>query len=835
MNDQLGRAVRGAVSLERFSLVDEGPWRGLRDFFLGAWNMPHGHCYLWKQELVALHVVSDVLIGAAYFFISLTLYALVRRSRLPFGGMILSFGVFIGACGLTHLMEVWNVWYSAYYLAGGLKAVTAVASVATGMYLVPLRGRVVEVTEAARLSEERRVRLEKSSLELEDLYARLKASEAQRTGFFANVSHELRTPLTLILGPVERLLHDGELSESARKDLEVMRRNARVLLRHVNALLDVAKLDAGKMRLQYEEMDLARLVRLGAENFEGLAAERRLDFEVELPDMLPAQVDSEKLDRVVLNLLSNAAKFTPPGGGIRVALSSEAGRARLVVEDTGPGVRPELREAIFERFRQGDEATVRDLGGTGLGLAITRDFVMLHEGRVWVEDREGGGARFVVELPLMAPEGVKLMARPELEVRVEQRAAARAELDVLRPEAREVVASTRSEDSSRPRVLVVEDTREMRRFVVETLSKDFQVATAVDGVDGLVQAERMQPDVIVSDLMMPRMGGDQLVRAVRSRPGIESTPILLLTARADDAMRVDLLRSGAQDYVVKPFVSEELVARVRNLAVMKRTREVLQGLLAARSVDLEAMARELGMRKRQLEVALETTERASTSRSTLLQLVSHELRTPLSVLQLTQHALQKELGGMPPRALDMFDRMHRSTVRLRDMVEMVLQYNQLEEGRLVVRRQAVDLGEVVEEVVEEARAEARRKGLALELERPPGKAVARTDPRIVQMVLLNLVTNAVKYTEQGGVSVAVEEHAQGWRLRVRDTGPGIPRAAQSRVFEPFAHLEPLENKSKPGVGLGLTLVREMVSVLGGVVSVASEPGVGSEFTVELPS
>ncbi|WP_163864199.1 ATP-binding protein [Myxococcus eversor] len=835
MNDQLGRAVRGAVSLERFSLVDEGPWAGLRDFFLGAWNMPHGHCYLWKQDLVAMHVVSDALIGSAYFFISLTLYAMVRRSRLPFGGMILSFGVFIAACGLTHLMEVWNVWYSAYYLGGGIKVVTAVASVATGMYLVPLRGRVVEFTDAARLSEERRVRLEKSSVELEELYARLKASEAQRTGFFANVSHELRTPLTLILGPVERLLHDGELSESARKDLEVMRRNARVLLRHVNALLDVAKLDAGKMRLQYEEMDLARLVRLGAENFEGLAAERRLDFEVELPDMLPAQVDSEKLDRVVLNLLSNAAKFTPPGGGIRVALSSEAGRARLVVEDTGPGVRPELREAIFERFRQGDEATVRDLGGTGLGLAITRDFVMLHEGRVWVEDREGGGARFVVELPLMAPEGVKLMARPELEVRVEQRAAARAELDVLRPEAREVVASTRSEDSSRPRVLVVEDTREMRRFVVETLSKDFQVATAVDGVDGLVQAERMQPDVIVSDLMMPRMGGDQLVRAVRSRPGIESTPILLLTARADDAMRVDLLRSGAQDYVVKPFVSEELVARVRNLAVMKRTREVLQGLLAARSVDLEAMARELGMRKRQLEVALETTERASTSRSTLLQLVSHELRTPLSVLQLTQHALQKELGGMPPRALDMFDRMHRSTVRLRDMVEMVLQYNQLEEGRLVVRRQAVDLGEVVEEVVEEARAEARRKGLALELERPPGKAVARTDPRIVQMVLLNLVTNAVKYTEQGGVSVAVEEHAQGWRLRVRDTGPGIPRAAQSRVFEPFAHLEPLENKSKPGVGLGLTLVREMVSVLGGVVSVASEPGVGSEFTVELPS
>ncbi|MBZ4411837.1 response regulator [Myxococcus sp. XM-1-1-1] len=831
MNDQLGHAVRGAVSLERFSQLTEG----LRDFFYGAWNMPHGHCYLWKQDLVAMHVLSDILIGSAYFFISLTLYALVRRARLPFGGMILSFGVFIGACGLTHLMEVWNVWYSAYYLGGGIKVVTAVASVATGMYLVPLRGRVVEVTEAARLSEERRVQLEKSSRELETLYAKLKASEAQRTGFFANVSHELRTPLTLILGPVDRLLQQGTLPDAAHRDLEVVRRNARVLLRHVNALLDVAKLDAGQMRLSYEEVDLARLVRLAAENFEGLVAERKLDFALDLPAMLPAQVDPEKVERVVLNLLSNAAKFTPEGGHIRVAVSAEAGQGRLVVEDSGPGVPAEHRESIFERFRQGDAATTRDTGGTGLGLAIARDFVALHEGRIWAEERPGGGARFVVELPLLAPTGVKLAARadaPAHEVDVE---AARAELDVLRPPEREVAVATRADDSSRPRVLVVEDTQEMRRYVVDTLAKDFQVATAEDGLEGLAKAERMLPDVIVSDLMMPRMGGDQLVRAVRTRPGLESTPILLLTARADDALRVDLLRGGAQDYVVKPFVSEELVARVTNLAVMKRTREVLQGLLAARSVDLEAMARELGMRKRQLEVALETTERASASRSTLLQLVSHELRTPLSVLQLTQHALQRELGGLPPRALDMFDRMHRSTLRLRDMVEMVLQYNQLEEGRLVVRRETVDLGAVVDEVVEEARLEARRKGLALEWDRPRGQAVARTDPRIVQMVLLNLVSNAVKYTEQGGVSVAVEARPQGWRLRVRDTGPGIPRAEQAHIFEPFSHLEPLDHKSKPGVGLGLTLVREMVSVLGGVVSVASEPGVGSEFTVELPS
>jgi signal transduction histidine kinase len=837
MNDPLEHVGHGVVFAEASPGAVEGLVSGLREILYGAWYMPHGHCYQWQTDLVALHVLSDVLTGTAYLFISLSLYALVRRIRLPFGGMILSFGVFIGACGLTHLMEVWNVWNSAYWLAGGVKGVTAVASVATGLYLVPLRRQVAAVVASARLSEERRVRLETSSRELEGLYAKLKASEAQRTGFFANVSHELRTPLALILGPVDRLLERGGLSAEDRRDLEVVRRNTRVLMRHVNALLDVAKLDAGKMKASYAETDLSRLVRLCAENFEGLVAERRLGFSLELPGMLPAQVDPEQVQRVVLNLLANAVKFTPEDGSLRVALGAEAGWGRLVVEDSGPGVAPELREAIFERFRQGEGGTTREFGGTGLGLAIARDFVTLHRGRIRVEERPGGGARFVVELPLLAPSDTQLRSVPEPDTLP---LVARAEVDMLRPmEDGPVVVP---EDPYRPRVLVVEDTREMRRFVAETLAQDFRVATAADGEDGLRQAEALRPDVIVSDLMMPRMGGDQLVREVRARAGLESTPILMLTARADDALRVDLLRAGAQDYLVKPFLAEELLARVSNLAVVKRTREVLQGALDASTSDVELLARELGLRKRQLEAALETTssaresaERASESRCTLLRLVSHELRTPLSVLQLTQHAFLREVGPLKPKASEMFERMVRSTLRLRDMTEMVLQYNQLEQGRLVVRREPVDLVELAEEVLREVRGEADRKGLKLALARPVGKALAQTDPRMAQLVLLNLVMNAVKYTQEGGIHVVVEVVADARRMRVRDSGPGIPPEAQARVFEPFQHLEPLDHKSKPGVGLGLTLVRELVSVLGGKVSLKSEPGTGSEFVVELPS
>jgi signal transduction histidine kinase len=228
-------------------------------------------------------------------------------------------------------------------------------------------------------------------------------------------------------------------------------------------------------------------------------------------------------------------------------------------------------------------------------------------------------------------------------------------------------------------------------------------------------------------------------------------------------------------------------------------------------------------------------ERASEAKSSLLRLVSHELRTPLSVLHLTQHALLREMGSLSPKATEMFDRMTRSTARLRDMVEMVLQYTQLEDGRLVVRRGPVDLVAMAAEVLEECRPEAQRKLLTLELELPPSQVVVQTDARMVQLVLLNLVMNAVKYTPSGSVRVAVEVVANARRLVVRDTGPGIPPEQQARVFEPFQYLEPLDHKSKPGVGLGLTLVRELTAVLGGKVSLKSAPGEGSEFIVELPS
>lgn len=214
----------------------------------------------------------------------------------------------------------------------------------------------------------------------------------------------MRTPLTLILGQVERFL-SGQAEPGDTPNLSLIQRQARLLLQQVNDLLDVAKLDAGELRLRYVQLNLAELVRHVASYFDSLASDRDIVYQVEAPAVLPAQADAIKLQRVLLNLLSNAFKFTPDGGRIRIALEPRRQQAWITVQDTGPGVPAEMRDKVFERFVQVEDGDYSRHGGTGLGLAIVKEFVELHHGEVRLNAAEGGGALFRLELPLTAPAG----------------------------------------------------------------------------------------------------------------------------------------------------------------------------------------------------------------------------------------------------------------------------------------------------------------------------------------------------------------------------------------------------------------------------------------------
>ena len=424
-----------------------------------------------------------------------------------------------------------------------------------------------ETAEALAAASFANNQLRSANEEITRLYEKTRELDQLKTQFFANVSHELRTPLTLILGPVTKRLAASDLGDEERRDLEVVDRNARLLYRHVSDLLDVAKLEAGRMQIRYAQVDLARLVRFVASHFEVLAGEKRIRYTVDTPEVLPAQVDAEKCQRILLNLLSNAFKFTPAAGAIALTLSAAGERATLRVQDSGPGVPAPLREAIFERFRQVEGDAERRFGGTGLGLAIVKEFAGLHGGAVEAAEAPDGGAIFTVVLPLMAPAGTEILPTPgALDEEIK-----RQTLDELRPEHGRTApsASAPALAANAPLILVVEDNPDMNTFVAEALGRRYRVVAAFDGQEGLHKALEVRPDLIVSDVMMPRMSGDQMVEALRHHQEMDDVPIVMLTAKADDELSVRLLRKGVQDYVHKPFSVEELLARVDG-HIMKR-------------------------------------------------------------------------------------------------------------------------------------------------------------------------------------------------------------------------------------------------------------------------
>jgi PAS domain S-box-containing protein len=424
-----------------------------------------------------------------------------------------------------------------------------------------LRKANKQAAEALEAASSANAELQSANEKVTRLYEKTRELDQLKTNFFANISHELRTPLTLILGPVAKRLAAGDLTDAERQELEVVERNARLLYRHVSDMLDVAKLESGRMKMQYALIDLAALTRFVASYFEILADENRIRFSVDAPETLPAQADAEKCERILLNLLSNAFKFTPDGGAVALTLSMEGQHAVIRVQDTGQGVSEDMRETIFEPFRQVEGGADRRFGGTGLGLAIVREFVGLHGGSVEVTSAPGGGGAFTVTVPIMAPKGAEIRAEPS----VLDKEISRQSLEELQPRRTSPSCSVSDAGSDLQLVLIVEDNPDMNAFLAEALQKHYRVASAFDGEEGLHKALDLCPDLIVSDIMMPRMSGDQMIRALRSHREMEDVPIIVLTAKADDELRVRLLQEGAQDYIYKPFSLEELLARISRL------------------------------------------------------------------------------------------------------------------------------------------------------------------------------------------------------------------------------------------------------------------------------
>lgn len=378
--------------------------------------------------------------------------------------------------------------------------------------------------------------------------------------FFTNISHELRTPLTLIVAPVENILQNERISQSVRNQLEIVQSNSQRMLRMVNQLLEFRKVQNQKMKLKVQQTLLSDLVEETCANFRKEADDKHIRFEIEnQAEDSTVWVDRGRMDTILWNLLSNAFKFTPAGKSIRVIIANKPGFVTLAVKDEGIGIAPEKRNVLFERFSSNNELNSNNSTGTGIGMNLTKELVDLHHGYIEVESEVGKGTTITIllhtgkehfgnEVEFIADDKTISIAEPTFEDKIEQ---------------------LQQEQQDQRTILVVDDSKDMRTFLANILSRDYHIETAADGEEAEHIIRTTPVDLVVTDLMMPKVDGLALTQYIKKSKDFDYIPVILLTAKTAIESRLQALEYGADDYVTKPFEPEYLRARVHNILTMR--------------------------------------------------------------------------------------------------------------------------------------------------------------------------------------------------------------------------------------------------------------------------
>ena len=404
--------------------------------------------------------------------------------------------------------------------------------------------------------------------ELEHFEAnKLKEIDQVKSRFFANISHEFRTPLTLILGPIRKMLTRA-VDPDSQNDLNLMQRQAKHLLDLVSQLLDLSKLEAGKLNVQVSKRNIVPLLKGLTLSFASLAERDRkiLSFDTDLEE-IQIYVNKEAITRIMNNLLSNAFKFTTDTGSVgvdvKVLPDSEsfiAGSLEVSVSDNGIGIPHTRIEKVFDRFYQVDNSVTRERDGTGIGLALTKELVELHHGTIEASSGEKGGTTFTIQLPL----GRAHLKAEEIFDPDEQETDEALD-DQLTVDSETSFSTKPNLDESKPILLIVEDNVDVRNYIRSDLEELYNCYEAIDGEAGLEQARELIPDLIISDVMMPKMGGIEFCEKIKTDELTSHIPVILLTAKADLESKLEGLETGADDYLTKPFETQELQIRIKNL------------------------------------------------------------------------------------------------------------------------------------------------------------------------------------------------------------------------------------------------------------------------------
>jgi len=686
--------------------------------------------------------------------------------------------------------------------------------------------------------------LERNRKALEESNRKLLELDQVKSRFFANISHELRTPLTLLLAPLEALLHRFPLDTQTTDLLHTMHANGMRLLKLINDLLDLVRLESGRLEIKREPLEIREFVKGLASAARQVAEDKRLRLETFVaPELGTVLADRDRLEKIVLNLVFNALKFTPAGGRVELRAEKQGAELVLIVSDTGMGIAEKNLPFVFDRFWQADGSSKRKYQGAGIGLALVKELVEAQGGKVSVQSHEGEGATFTVRLPCQAAEpgpkpkpeagaetpppvqgGGVAVSSNEWLADLYRRAELFPALTPLQPSLRPVETSR---NGKRPTVVVADDEPDMLRFLNTQLSSQYQVLEAVDGQQAIDKVAQFLPDLVLLDMMMPEKDGLQACRELRERTSTQAIPIVLLTARADEETKLAALSAGASDFLTKPFSTTELHVRIRNLVQSHQ----YQAKLARQNQVLETTIGQLKETEAQL---VQSEKLASLGRMSAG--IIHEINNPLNFATMGLFALRKRTKALAPAFQEEYQGIlvdvEDGLKRVKNIISDLRMFTHPDTGS----RDEVPVAEVVAAALRFLSNEWKDK-VRIEQKLPEGQTVLANKNTLIH-VLVNLLQNSLdalpnKTFSEEGPTIWIEGRRERGKsiLLVRDNGPGIEPQHLDKVFDPFFTTKDVGR----GMGLGLTICYRIVQDCQGRIAVRTEPGRFCEFALEFPA
>jgi signal transduction histidine kinase len=772
-----------------------------------------------------------------YAGLSLILVGLSLLLRWSFKKSLAMISICLGfyALSVTLASDVVNrkiLFNNSYFLF-----VTSVFVVAGSYFYEQLRFREFALRKEVEESHEL---LESQNKQLSEL-------DEAKTHFFANISHELRTPLTIMLGITERLkaaVTRQPADERMVEMTQMLEQNGLRLLKLIDDLLDLVRFDTGHtdINTQATAMD-AHLDGLLL-SLRHLAEQDRVSLVWEgKSDVGRVMIDRDKFDKILLNLVINAIKFTPSRGVIDVKVDVSEGRLQLTVEDTGVGIAPHIVPRIFERFWQVDTSSTRKFQGAGIGLALVRSLTQAMEGEISVESQPGVGTKFTVNFPVET-------AAQTIEAESDEPVKHGGTIaDLHRRAAMAVPGKIQSTTPSlpsgqfrgpvpppsiggrpsnaRPLVLIADDEPDIRRFLRMQL-EDVDVIEASDGAEAFQLAQQRQPQLALLDQMMPEMDGVEACRRIRENHTTRSTAIIILTARADEQTKLNALQAGANDFLTKPFSTAELSLRLANQLAMARIRRELSDLNSELHSAIEQI--------KENEVAMVRNEKLS-SLGRMSAGIIHEINNPLNYATAGLHALATFTRSLPDKDQEDFEDILKD---IREGVERVSQI--VIDLRQFTREDNGITGDadLTEVIARSQRMVSHQVGkeITFKLTAPPHAVIKGNANQLVQ-VFVNFFQNSIDAIHErpcdpqpapGHIDVTIEPVGAGWTITVRDNGVGIPPENLQKIFDPFFTSKDVGK----GMGLGLSITHQILQGHGAIMEVDSRPSQFTQFRLTFP-